>query len=238
MKLMEVAVHEIGHALGLGHSTVEGAIMYAWYHKYKIEGNKLPDDDRLAIQQLYGARHPVWAPYNPPARTLPPPTTTTTTTMRPLIYTHYNTRKYNFNDICNGRMLYFDNRCRTRPTTTSRTTTTTTTTTQRPTQPRPRQRYPHQEHIPRREKPDQCNMSYDAITIIRGELYIFKNEYFWRFNSEGKLFNGFPFEIRRLWKDLPRDFTHVDAVYENEKQEIVVFIGRYLIFNLLFRKKL
>lgn len=235
---MEVAVHEIGHALGLGHSSVKGAIMFAWYHSYNIDDNQLPEDDRLAIQELYGARTPVWGSYNPPARTAPPPTTSSTTTMRPLIYTKFNTREYNINAICNDRRYYYDPRCRRPPTTTSTTSTTTstTTTTRRPTQPRtsfPRHRPPHHNpHIPRRgpkEKPDQCNMSYDAITIIRGELYIFKNEYFWRFNSQGRLINGFPFEIKRLWKDLPHDFTHVDAVFENEKQNIVFFIGMYFV---------
>lgn len=50
---MGVAVHEFGHSLGLGHSSVEDAIMFPWYHGY--EANKeLPEDDRLAIQTIYG----------------------------------------------------------------------------------------------------------------------------------------------------------------------------------------
>ncbi|XP_049826441.1 matrix metalloproteinase-2-like isoform X2 [Aethina tumida] len=80
--LFNVAAHEFGHSLGLGHSSVENALMYPWY-KEMVDGfdYELPEDDRNGIQQLYGRREtgqiwdniPVYRP--PPPR---PPTTTTT----------------------------------------------------------------------------------------------------------------------------------------------------------------
>ncbi len=48
---LTVATHEIGHALGLGHSEVEGALMYADYQGI----NTLQADDIAGIQFLYGA---------------------------------------------------------------------------------------------------------------------------------------------------------------------------------------
>lgn len=50
--LYTVAAHEIGHSLGLAHSTVQGALMYPYYggaHRF------LDQDDIDGIQALYGA---------------------------------------------------------------------------------------------------------------------------------------------------------------------------------------
>ncbi|KAL3840992.1 hypothetical protein ACJIZ3_025583 [Penstemon smallii] len=52
--LESVAVHEIGHLLGLGHSSVEDAIMYPTISSgtRKVE---LSSDDVLGVQELYGS---------------------------------------------------------------------------------------------------------------------------------------------------------------------------------------
>jgi hypothetical protein len=64
--VFSVALHEAGHALGLGHSDKPGAVMYPYYTK--VTG--LTADDIAAIRQLYASRD---GSAEPPASPDPPP---------------------------------------------------------------------------------------------------------------------------------------------------------------------
>lgn len=67
--LYSVALHEAGHALGLGHSDQPGAVMYPYYH----QADGLTSDDIAGIQALYGAREGAAPPSPPPAGPTEPP---------------------------------------------------------------------------------------------------------------------------------------------------------------------
>ena len=67
--LLTVAIHEFGHALGLGESAVQAAVMYGTYTGIK---QSLAADDVAGIDSIYGARQP--DPYMAVLRQLLPAT--------------------------------------------------------------------------------------------------------------------------------------------------------------------
>ena len=50
----QVFTHEIGHSLGISHSEVEDAIMFAYYRGYDPDFENLHPDDTSAVQAIYG----------------------------------------------------------------------------------------------------------------------------------------------------------------------------------------
>lgn len=89
ISLLSVLTHEIGHALGLGHSSLNDSIMFPFYIIDNGRNIDLGVDDINGIQHLYGLPAPL-----PPIQPSPPPqpssttttattTTTTTATMKP-----------------------------------------------------------------------------------------------------------------------------------------------------------
>ncbi|XP_038161385.1 matrix metalloproteinase-25 [Cyprinodon tularosa] len=171
--LFTVAVHEFGHALGLSHSSSDPSIMRPYYQGpvEDIPKFKLELDDRLAIQQLYGARDNaetdqpgVGVDPDPPLFPSPPP-------RRPTKYPELS-----FNERCQG--------------------------------------------------------SFDAVANIRGEVFFFKGEHFWRTKRDGSLVSLRPALITNFWMGLPTG-TKVDAVYERKiDSRIIFFIGsQYWVFK-------
>lgn len=57
LSFFSVAMHELGHALGISHSNVKNAIMHGQYQRDVME---LKADDIRAIKHLYGGKKLRW----------------------------------------------------------------------------------------------------------------------------------------------------------------------------------
>ncbi|XP_034252667.1 matrix metalloproteinase-17-like isoform X2 [Thrips palmi] len=80
--------------------------------------------------------------------------------------------------------------------------------------------------------PDLCEGHYDAVAQLRGELFAFKGQYLWRFRQRGEVMQGYPVPLRRMFRDLPEQVTKLDAVYQRDDGNIVLFSGpRYWVYN-------
>ncbi|CAG5867165.1 unnamed protein product [Menidia menidia] len=78
------------------------------------------------------------------------------------------------------------------------------------------------------EQPDACRTDFDAVSMIRGELFFFKSRYVWRIR-DGQLQAGYPALSSRHWRGFP---DYVDAAYEDKSGNIWFFQGdRYWVYD-------
>uniref|UniRef100_H2ZRX6 Matrix metallopeptidase 16 n=1 Tax=Latimeria chalumnae TaxID=7897 RepID=H2ZRX6_LATCH len=173
--LFLVAVHELGHALGLEHSNDPTAIMAPFYQYMDTENFRLPNDDLQGIQKIYEK--------GPPDK-IPPPTRPLPTIPPHCSYPPSDPRK-------NDR------------------------------QPRPPKPPTGDKPFYPGTKPNICNGNFNTLAILRREMFVFKDQWFWRVRNN-RVAYGYPMQITYFWRGLPPD---IDAVYENSDGNFVFFKG-------------
>lgn len=72
-------------------------------------------------------------------------------------------------------------------------------------------------------QPDACYTDFDAVSMIRGELFFFRSGYVWRIR-DGHLESGYPALASRHWKGIP---DNIDAAFEDKSGNIWFFQGRW-----------
>ncbi|CAC5410458.1 MMP17 [Mytilus coruscus] len=99
-----------------------------------------------------------------------------------------------------------------------------------PTTPRPRQttRRPHVDGT----TINPCEHAFEAIAVLRQEVFLFMGQTFWRLDSRG-IIQGKPTEIHSFWYGFPATADHVDAVFERKSDgRILFFLGdKFWTFN-------
>jgi hypothetical protein len=58
----DIAAHELGHALGMSHSTTSGATMYSSYSNCAMNQRTLSSDDIAGVKSLYGTSSTTYTP--------------------------------------------------------------------------------------------------------------------------------------------------------------------------------
>lgn len=80
-----------------------------------------------------------------------------------------------------------------------------------------------------------CEGDLDAVTYLKGNIYVIKENYIWKFNLNFELNDeSFPKKLIKVFPNLPERFKKIDAVYQIPyEDEIVLFSGsEYITYDL------
>lgn len=243
--LFLVAVHELGHALGLEHSDNPSATMapfYQWSHTHNFT---LHEDDIKGIQYIYGPPLVTNAPHTsaPPddepkhnSPTYPSPPEDDPTSSSPTDPPPAPDPTSSIPDVPDPSPS---------PTSPPILHTPTSTQPQRETEPvtppirkdvpappppppRPPAPPPQPPKKPGNQPPDICDGDFDTVTMLRGEMFVFKGRWFWRVRRN-RVLDNYPMPISVFWIGLPSD---IDAAYERHDGKFVFFKDdRYWVFR-------
>lgn len=73
--------------------------------------------------------------------------------------------------------------------------------------------------------PDLCEGHFDSVAFVKNSIYVFKGSFIWEFNLRFELEDDFPKRISKVFPNLPKRFTKIDAVYEIPNEDEIVFFS-------------
>ncbi|XP_034542378.1 matrix metalloproteinase-15 [Notolabrus celidotus] len=237
--LFLVAVHELGHALGLEHSDNPSAVMapfYQWTHTHNFT---LHEDDIRGIQHIYGPPLVTNAPPTSPPAPDDEPKDDSFTSPSPPEDEPTSTPPTDPPPKPTDSSPHPPARPETSPGPTSPPVLSTVTPTDslpdpEPVTPHVRKdpapppRPPAPPKVPENQAPDICDGDFDTVTMLRGEMFVFKGRWFWRVRRN-RVLDNYPMPISVFWVGLPSD---IDAAYERHDGKFVFFKDdRYWVFR-------
>ncbi|XP_075220209.1 stromelysin-2-like [Lycorma delicatula] len=215
-----VAVHELGHSLGLMHSPEDGSVMNPYYKQYKPGTFQLAYDDILAVYELYVARRTSDSSgdtsydKNDDDPTVSSTTTTTTQKSTTRITTPYTRRPPISTSTKKTTITYIGD----------------------DESVDDHKKHDDQHGIPDAEDPVVngndgniiiCHGNFDAVANLRGELFFFKNRQVWRLDEPGHIQEGYPVTTDRFFRTPGEPLIEISAAYQRPTDSnIVIFSGK------------
>ncbi|KAK4875222.1 hypothetical protein RN001_011644 [Aquatica leii] len=218
-----VAFHELGHSLGLSHSPVTTSIMFPYYQGY---ADDLDYDDILGMYALYIQGLPDTAPhYNPPREPVTPRTPSSTESS-------YDEDEDNADEDENTDTVDTNNIDDTNDNDENNSYPESTEITTFESEEQEEKSVENEvPSLPKSTIPDICEGDFDAVAMLREELFIFKDEYFWRLKERLQIEPGYPAKINQMFP-LPSTVLKLDAIYERPDGMIILFSdNQFWVYN-------
>ncbi|KAJ8920311.1 hypothetical protein NQ315_011973, partial [Exocentrus adspersus] len=234
-----VALHELGHSLGLAHSIVRSSVMFPYYKEHDPNSPyQLDYDDILGMYKLYISSGIEEDGYTPSTddrfETTSSYPSTSSSSSSEVTEDWYNSPT---KESSSSTTEYSTSTTTRRYNSTKSTTPESGTSTVNTTVTYEGDDETVDDHMKHDGKhtvpypntpslPNICDGYVDAVATLRNELFVFKGQYVWRYKDKGKLQPGYPVTIHQMFPQLPEDIKSIDAAYQRPDGNIVLFTGK------------
>uniref|UniRef100_A0A1A9ZC43 Peptidase M10 metallopeptidase domain-containing protein n=1 Tax=Glossina pallidipes TaxID=7398 RepID=A0A1A9ZC43_GLOPL len=76
--------------------------------------------------------------------------------------------------------------------------------------------------------PDICLGNFDAVCYFNESVHVFKEHFAWKLTPSYTILSGYPIAIEKLFLKFPNTVTHIDACYERYDKAVVLFMDQHV----------